>query len=277
MAKFKIGLQLYSVRDDMQKDFEGTIKKVKEMGYDVVEFAGYYGHDADEIKALLEKYDLECVSVHQKYEAFLEDEEAMVEFQRKLGIKYSIIPWMDRSKQADKEVFPQTIKEIKTVAKALSKIGVKMGYHNHEFEFETYNDEFLIDLFRKEFTDDEMFLQVDTCWCKYAGYDPAEYIKKYNGKIPVLHLKDFTADKSVKAAMYALIDETGKETKAPTRDENGFKFKPLGEGQQDFPSIIKSAEEIGVQYLIVEQDGHPDYEPLESVRRSREYLKSLGL
>ena len=62
-----------------------------------------------------------------------------------------------------------------------------------------------------------------------------------------------------------------------TRDENGFKFKPLGEGKQDFPSIIESAKEIGVEYLIVEQDGHPDYEPLESVRRSREYLRTLGL
>ncbi len=277
MAKFKIGLQLYSIRDDMAKDFEGTLKKVKEMGYDVVEFAGYYGHDADEIKALLDKYDLECISVHQKYEPFLEDEEAMIEFQKKLGIKYSIIPWMSRDKQADTEAFPKTIEEIKSVAKALSKIGVKMGYHNHEFEFETKDGEFLLDLFYKEFTPDEMFLQVDTCWCKYAGYEPAEYIKKYNGKIPVLHLKDFTADKTVKAAMYALIDENGNEGKAPSREENGFKFKPLGEGKQDFPPIIKAAEEIGVEYLIVEQDAHPDYEPLESVRRSREYLKTLGL
>ena len=279
MKKFKIGLQLFSVRDDMEKDMDATLKAVAEMGYDCVEFAGYYGHSSDEVKAMLDKYGLEAVSVHQTYEPFLEDGENMVEFLKTIGVKYSAIPWLglEYHKGGEKYAY-DTIKE---VAELLSKNGICMLYHNHDFEFTRVDDKFILDWVYETIPENLLKTEIDTCWVRYAGYDPSEYIRKYSGRAPLVHLKDFVCTKKPVAPVYDLIDGKGNvskmENRASDRDDSGFMFKPVGMGCQDFPAIIKAAEDAGTEYLIVEMDMSPEMPALESVRLSREYLKTLGL
>ena len=279
MKKFKIGLQLFSVRDDMAKDMDATLKAVAEMGYDCVEFAGYYDHSAEEVKAMLDKYGLEAISVHQIYEPFLEDGENMVEYLKTLGVKYSGIPWLglEFHKGGEKYAY-DTIRE---VAEFLNKNGICMLYHNHDFEFTRVEDKFILDWIYETIPENLLKTEIDTCWVRYAGYDPAEYIRKYNGRSPLVHLKDFVCTNKPDAPVYDLIDGKGNvsemENRASDREESGFMFKPVGMGCQDIPAIVKAAEEVGTEYLIVEMDMSPEMPALEAARKSCEYLRSLGL
>lgn len=276
MKKFKIGVQLYSVREDMKQDMDATLKAIKEMGYDYVEFAGYFGKTAEEVKAILDKYELTAISVHQIYESFLQNEKDNVEYLKKLGVKYCAIPWMGMEKQAGTELFEQTVSEITKVATILKENGIQMLYHNHDFEFEKYQDKFLLDWLYDSIPSELLQTEIDTCWVKYSGNDPVEYMKKYKGRADVLHLKDFVCKNFAGGPAYALIDAEGKASEKPSKEENGFEFRPLGQGLQDFESILKAAEEVGIEYLIVEQDAWPTASALESVKQSREYLKTLG-
>lgn len=274
MKKFKIGLQLYSVRDDMKADMRKTLQEVKDMGYDCVEFAGYFGKTAEEIRAMLDEIGLECVSVHQTHGVFIENFEENAKFLKTLGAKYSGIPWMNK----DEIVTEKFISDVKTVGEKLKNEGITLVYHNHEFEFEKTGDQFILDWLYSSVDASLLQTQLDTCWVKYGGQDPVEYLKKYAGRAPIVHLKDFVCDNFASGPVYALIDENGvADNKPKTRDENGFKFMPVGYGMQDFPSIIKAAEEAGADIFIVEQDQSPDRPALESARMSREYLKTLGL
>lgn len=276
MKKFKIGIQLYTLREEMAKDVEATLRAVKEMGYDYVEFAGYYGKTADEMKAILDKYGLEAVSVHQGYDVFLEDEKTNIEYLKTLDVKYCAIPWMDVNKLAGNEIYPQTVADIIKVAKALKDNGIQMLYHNHDFEFNQFEGKFLLDWLYESVPADLLQTEIDTCWVKYSGNDPVAYMRKYQGRADVLHLKDFVAKSFAGGPVYALIGDDGKEKEKPEKEDNGFEFRPVGEGLQDFESILKAAEEIGIEYLIVEQDAWPTATALESAKQSREYLKTLG-
>lgn len=276
MSDFKIGIQLYSLRDDMEKDMEGTLKKVAEMGYDCVEFAGYFGHSAEEIRGWLDKYGLEAVSVHQTYDVFLENEQENIEYLKKLGVSYCVIPWMGIEKHKGSDVYDATIADIKKVAKALKAAGIKMGYHNHDFEYELFEGKPLIDWLYGDIPADLLDAEFDTCWVKYAGFDPCEYIEKYSERVNLVHLKDFTCKKFAGGPAYDLISSDGTSMGNETKEDNGFVLKPLGDGLQDFPSIIESAKKAGASYLIYEQDNSADIAPIEAAKKSREYLKSIG-
>ena len=108
MKKFKIGIQLYGVKHAMAADFEGTLKAIADMGYEYVEFAGYHGKTAEELVAVLDKYGLKCVSVHQGIEFFDENPQEKIDFLKAFGTKYSIIPWYDVKKLAGGEEWPTT-------------------------------------------------------------------------------------------------------------------------------------------------------------------------
>ena len=169
MKKLKVGLQLYSVRGDMEKDMEQTLKKVKEIGHDYVEFAGYFGKSAEEVRALLDKYQLECISVHQTYQVFLDNEKDNIDYLKTIGAKYCAVPWMGREKHAGHGQFEKTVEGFLQVGKALSASGIRLLYHNHEFEFEKYEGKYLLDWLYESVPADILETELDTCWVKYAG------------------------------------------------------------------------------------------------------------
>lgn len=275
MKKFKVGIQLYSIREAMKKDMDAALKAVKEMGYDYVEFAGYFDKSAEEIKAILDKYGLEAISVHQTIDLFEKDGKKAVDYLKTLGVKYCAFPHFNIDEFYNN--WDETIERFKNVSKLLREGGIQLMYHNHDSEFQKINGEYILDKLYSSIPNDMLMPQFDTCWIHYAGENPAEYIQKYNGKIEVLHLKDFVCEKLGGGPVYALIDESGKEIKKSSREENGFKYVPVGSGIQDFPAILKAAEAAGVAYVIVEQDASVDRDPLDAAKMSREYLKTLDL
>ena len=137
MKDLKVGIQLYSLRDELAKDMDSTLKRVKEMGYDYVEFAGFYDKSADEIKALLDKHGLTAVSMHQSLDPYF-SENAMdfIKFVNTLGIKYSAVPWMDSAVFHDEARYAEFVDKMRKAQKLLSENGIALCYHNHDFEFE---------------------------------------------------------------------------------------------------------------------------------------------
>lgn len=276
MKDFKIALQLYGIRDEMEKDMDATLKAVKEMGYDYVEFAGYFGRSADEVKQLLDKHGLECISVHQAIGLFEEEGQKAIDFLKTIGAKYCAIPWYDVNELKGTDKWSDTVALFTKVGKSLKENGIQMLYHNHDFEFNKYEDKFLLDWLFEEIPSDYLQPQVDTCWVHYAGYNPAEYLVKYSGRISVIHLKDFVCKNLGSGPVYGLIDEAGNEKKS-SREDNGFEYRPLGLGIQNIPEILKAAEKAGATYLVVEQDESVDRPTMEAAKISRDYLKTLGL
>ena len=275
MKKFKVGIQLYGVRNSLQEDFEGTIKAISEMGYEYVEFAGYYNKSAEEIKEVLDKYALKCISVHQTIDFFDEDPEDKCAFLKAFGVKYNVIPWYDKEKLVGGQM-TETLEKFKAAAELLNKNGMMLGYHNHDFEFVRDNGKYVHDRIFESIDADMIVPELDTCWVRYAGLDPVDYIRKYKGRVEIVHLKDFVCKNFAGGPVYDLIDGEGKDGagKPASREENGFKFRPLGEGIQDFDAILSACEECGTELVIVEQDQSYDISELEAARISREFLRN---
>ena len=272
MKRFPIAIQLYSVRDEAKSNLYGTLKKIKAMGYDGVEFAGIYGHTAEEVREMCADIGLNPISAHVAYLDMIENPEEVLGKYAKIGCKYVAVPYLNEEYRPGTEQFPEVVENIKKLGAVANRLGLKLLYHNHDFEFMKLNGKYALDMLYEEIGADLLQTELDTCWVNVGGEDPASYLLKYSGRAPVLHLKDFEGEKS--EDMYELI---GIEKTAPKRPTN-FAFRPVGYGRQDFPSIIKAAEQAGVSWLVVEQDkSTPENTPLECAKMSRDYLKTLGL
>lgn len=272
MWKDKIGLQLYSVREQLEADFYGTLKAVKEMGYSAVEFAGLYGNDPLEVKKMCEELGLVALSAHVPFVDLIADPEGMVDTYKKIGCSYVVVPYLTEEYRPGAEKFQEVIDGIKVIGAAAAKQGMVLQYHNHDFEFVKLDGKYALDILYAEVGPELLQTQIDTCWVNVGGENPAEYVTKYAGRIPTVHLKDFAGSKSEK--MYALI---GIDDSTEQKEEkNTFEFRPVGKGVQDFPSIIKASIDGGAQWFIVEQD-QPSLglSPLECAKASVEYLKSI--
>ena len=266
----KIGVQVYSVRDDAQADLRTTLEKIKEMGYDGVEFAGRYGNSSADIKAMCEEIGLEPISAHVPYTELLEDTEGTIAKYAEIGCKYIAVPYLTEEYRPGTENFPDVIKNVKMIGEVAKKFGMQLLYHNHDFEFIKLDGKYALDILYEEVPADILQTELDTCWVNVGGEDPSKYILKYSGRTPVVHLKDFYGEKS--ESMYELIGIESSSRKAVSK----FEYRPVGYGVQDFPSIIKASEESGAHWLIVEQDAPSmGLTPMESIAKSREYLKTI--
>ena len=274
MKKFSVGIQLYGVRKSMAEDFEGTLKAIAEMGYEYVEFAGYYNKSAEEIKSILDKYGLKCISVHQSVDFYDNDPDAAAEFLKSFGVKYSVIPWFEKDKLAGSEEWTASRDKFIKAAKILKAHGMKLGYHNHDFEFEKFDGKYLHDYIFDEIDSDLIDPELDTCWVHYAGINPADKIREFADRVEIVHLKDFDCKELGGGPAYDLIDSNGVGLKKKTREDNGFVFRPLGMGRQNFHEILTACEEAGTKLVIVEQDQTYATPELEAARISREYLKN---
>ena len=274
MKKFNVGIQLYGVRNSMKADFEGTIKAIAEMGYEYVEFAGYYDKSAEEIKSILDKYNLKCISVHQGLDFFDDEPEKKCDFLKTFGVKYSVIPWYEKEKLAGNEEWENTKERFIRAAELFKKNGLMLGYHNHDFEFTKADGKYLHDYIFEAIDEDKIVPELDTCWVRYAGLQPTDLIRKYKGRVEIVHLKDFVCKEFASGPVYDLIDGEGKDSGKPkSREENEFFFRPLGKGMQDFAAILAACEECGTETVIVEQDQSYELSELEAARISREYLR----
>ena len=278
--KLPVGVQLYSVRTDMEKDFYGTLKKVREMGYAGVEFYGeYYGNSVVQVKQWCTELGLIPFSNHVPFQEMIDNIDKVIEENTVLGVQYIVFPYMDEASRPgiDPVQFAQTVAKLGEIGAKVREAGFQLLYHNHDFEFVKMADGNLgYDLIFSSNDRKNLQNEIDVCWADYAGQDPAGYLRKYSGNIPVVHLKDYKLEGHLSAAPYALI---GISTDNSMKDEGGsFEYRPLGMGQVDIPAVIQAAIEGGSQWLCVEQDEPSvDMDRLQNIEKSVEYLRSLDL
>ena len=271
--EFPIGLQLYSVRGDMEQDFKGTLQKVKDMGYDGVEFAGLFGNSPEQVKAWCQEIGLNPISAHVPLADMLADIDKVIADYKAIGCEYIVVPYVTEERRPGGELFLQMVEEIRSIGEKCKEAGLTLLYHNHDFEFKTLESgEYGLDYLYANVPADLLQTELDECWVKYSGVDPVEYLKKYTGRAPVVHLKDYYKEGEMEGDPYALIGlNEGEEKKSAA-----FEFRPLGCGVQDIPAIIKAAVKAQSKWLIVEQDQPSlDKSPMECVAMSMEYIKKL--
>lgn len=239
-----VGLQLYSIGGDMAKSVNDSLKRVSELGYTQVEFAGYFGIPAAEMKKMLDGYGLKAVSSHTNV---FGDISAEIEYLNVLGAKDIVCPGgipfdTEEGVKAAAENFNKIAEKVKAG-------GLKLGYHNHFHEFKRSDKgEWLLDVFYR-YTDPQLVnMQLDVCWATVGGADPIEYLKKNINRISTVHAKEVL-------------------TVSP------YEGTAIGEGIVDFKGIYNLLGEDAI--FIVEQEGLPHMETWEGLRRSAEYLKKL--
>jgi sugar phosphate isomerase/epimerase len=191
--KIPIGLQLYSIRHECEKDLAGSLAKVAEMGYDGVEFAGYYGHDAKEIKSLLKKTGLRCCGSHTGWAAVQPGAlEATVAYNEAIGNKYIIVPGLPPERQASRAAWLQTAASFNDLAAKLAPNSMLTGYHNHFVEFTPLDGELPWDTLFSN-TGPNVVMQLDTGNARHGGADPATFLMRYPGRAITVHLKAYSA------------------------------------------------------------------------------------
>ena len=268
---FPIAVQVYSVRNDANKNLFDTLKKIKAMGYDGVEFAGLYGHTPEEVKSMCDDIGLVPISAHVPYLDMIADPEGVLGMYATIGCKYVAIPYLTPEYRPGTENFPEVIKNATMLGEVAKKLGMQLLYHNHDFEFTRIGGKYALDMLYEGVSAENLQTELDTCWVNVGGEVPADYLRKYSGRSPVLHLKDFVGEKSEN--MSELI---GIDSKAPARPA-GFELRPLGKGVQDFPAILDAAKEAGTKWLVIEQDNPSlDMTPMQSIKVGLDYLKTIN-
>ena len=275
---FSVALQVYSVRDYAEKNLRDTLQKVKEIGYDGVEFAGLYGNEPAEVKRMVEEIGLIPISAHVPLDEMLGAPDKVIGGYAQIGCRYIAVPYLNEERRPGTDGFEKTIKDIEMLASVAKEHGMQMLYHNHDFEFKKINGEYGLDVLYQSVPSDLLQTEIDTCWVNVAGEDPAEYVRKYSGRAPVVHLKDFVmSGKKKPEQMYELIG-IQSEKKEEVEEEEVFGFRPVGYGVQNFPAILTASEEAGAEWVIVEQDKPAlGKTSMECADMSRKYLKGLGV
>ncbi|MGQ9731549.1 MAG: sugar phosphate isomerase/epimerase family protein [Candidatus Zipacnadales bacterium] len=252
MHKIPVALQLYTVRDMTEKDFSGTVKQVAEIGYAGVEIAGHTGGMSPaELKTFLEDLGLGLAGSHIGLDQLENNLAQVIEDNLTLGNPWVVCPWMPEERRQTAEGWRTVAAELSEIGAKLKGAGLQLCYHNHSFEFQRFNGETGFDIFYAAADPECVKAQIDTYWVQHGGEDPAATIRRFAGRVPLVHLKDMTPGDN------------------PT-------FTEVGNGILDFPAIFEASEAAGVQWYSVEQDicAGPS---LESARQSLENLKRWGV
>lgn len=249
MARIPIALQLYSIRADCARDLPGTLEAVAKMGYEGVEFAGYYGYDAPALRKMLDDLGLKCAGTHVQLSTLLGDElERSIEFHKILGNTFLIVPGLPEERRNSRAAWLETAAIMNDISDRVRAQGMWTGYHNHHIEFQPMDGELPWDTFFSN-TKQDVIMQFDVGNALHGGGEAPPFLQRYPGRAITVHVKEYSAtnDKAV-----------------------------LGEGDVDWPTIFNLCETIGnTQWYIVEQESYA-YPPLECVDVCLKNLKAMG-
>ena len=245
--KLNIGLQLYTLRDEISLGYDEILKRVADIGYTCVEMTYDPAH-GEEVGKLLQKYSLKATSAHIGINEIENDLDTVTNFLDNIGAKTAVIPWIGGELIDTEEKTIETAKRIDAAAKKLAALGYGVGFHNHTLEFERkFNGKTIIDIFFEEAP--SLKFQVDAGWAYAGGADVNAVLNKLGNRLASIHIKD--------------VDEN----KTPTE---------IGSGKVDMKSVIEIAAKYGVEYGIVEQDSCVNYPAFESVKISYDYIKTIN-
>ena len=256
----KVGVQLYTVRDLMKDDFEGTVAKVAAIGYKEVEFAGYFGRTPQQVRALLDQNGLKAPSTHVQYDELDAKFPSVIDASKTIGLDYIICPWIPEELRKSPDIWKQASEKFNRCGEQAKKAGMQFGYHNHWFEFLKTDGKMPYDELLTLCHKDLVKMELDLCWITAAGADPLTYFNKYPGRFPLVHVKDLKTLPKVTTG--------GAQNYGDTVD-----LTEVGSGVINWKKIFAQSDKAGIKHYIVEHD-HPK-QPLDSIKGSYEYLAKL--
>jgi sugar phosphate isomerase/epimerase len=256
----KVGVQLYTVRDLMKDDFDGTIAKVAQIGYKEVEFAGYFGRTGQQVRAACDKNGLAAISTHVQYDELDDKFPAVVETSKAIGLEYIVCPWIPEELRKSPDIWKQAAAKFNHCGELSKKAGMQFAYHNHWFEFLPVDGKLPYDQLLKECDGNLVKMEMDLCWITAAGGDPLKYFNLYPGRFPLVHVKDLKTLPKITAG--------GAQNYGDTVD-----LTEVGSGIIDWKRIFAQSEKAGIKHYIVEHD-HPK-QPFDSIAKSYDYLNKL--
>src|SRR5437899_1902162 len=185
----KVGIQLYTVRDQMKADFEGTLAHIAEVGDKEVEFAGYFDHSAADVKAILTRHGLAAPSTHV---AFENDEKwkAALDMAKTIGHEYIVMPWIPQERRKTLDDWKNFAQVFNHAAQMAHDAGIQFAYHNHDFEFPKMDGQVPYDVLLQNTDPKLVQLEIDLYWITKAGQDPLAYFSRWPGRVPLVHVKD---------------------------------------------------------------------------------------
>jgi sugar phosphate isomerase/epimerase len=256
----RVGLQLYTVRDLMKADFDGTIAKVAAIGYKEVEFAGYFGRTGQQVRAACDKNGLEPISTHVQYDELDDKFPSVIETSKTIGLKYIVCPWIPEDLRKSPDIWKQAAAKFNHCGEQSKKAGLQFAYHNHWFEFLPVDGRLPYDALLKECDGNLVKMEMDLCWITAAGGDPLKYFNLYPGRFPLVHVKDLKK--------LPVITAGGSQNFGDTVD-----LTSVGSGIIDWKRIFAQSEKAGIKHYIVEHD-KPEV-PFDSITKSYEYLNKV--
>jgi sugar phosphate isomerase/epimerase len=256
----RLGLQLYTVRTEMAKDFSGTLAQVAAAGYQEVEFAGYFDQDPKKVRAVLERHKLTAPSAHVDYPTVQSKLDQAIEAAHAIGHKFLVNPWIDEEMRKQPDIWQRVAATFNKAGETCKNAGIQFAYHNHHFEFVPVNGVMPFDLLLKECDAHLVKMELDLCWITVAQKDPLTYFQRYPGRFPLVHVK------GVKKV---------PEGQAPVPFDQAIpNITDVGTNDViDWKRIFAKSSEAGIQHYFVEHDQPPS--PFDSVRTSAAYLHQL--
>lgn len=250
-----IALQLYTLREPAKDDLAGTLKKVREMGWEYVQWSGMPNLEAQQIRDALDAAGLKAVSSHIGIEGFETDFENQVAFWKTVGNTDVAPGGMMGDCKDSLEAWKRGAARLDAVGAKLREVGMRLSYHNHDWELKTFegDERSKLDILMAETTPGNLCAELDLAWVKAGGADPAETMLKFKGRCPMIHAKDLTEGKSLLTRR--------------------VRFTPLGQGILDWPGIFEAGRQAGVEWYIYEQDNTDDKDIFQCAKESYDFLK----
>lgn len=259
VSKGRIGLQLYSLRNQFAKDVPGTLDEVKSWGVKNVELAGTYGLTTEQFKTQLDVRGLKAVSAHYSFDQFRTNLDDIIHNAKILRIKYVGCAWIPHGGDFDEKTCRDAIEVFNHAGEILAKHGLTFFSHTHGYEFQPYKDGTLFDLLMAETNPKFVTYQMDIFWVVHAGQDPVKLLEKYGKRWQLMHLK-------------------GMKESTPTGLLTGHSDvtndMPVGQGKIPFPPLLRAAKKAGAKWYIIE-DESPTSE--QQIPQSLKYLETLKL
>ncbi len=250
-TKKLIGIQLWTLRDALHDDLSGSLKKLAKIGYNTLEAAGYrnkkfYDKAPEEFKKLADDLGMQLIASHSTIND--NNVEQTYSDALKAGIKYVVVPWLPESRRKSLDNYKETAENLNRFGEKANEMGLKLGYHNHGFEFTKIDGELPYDILLKQTEPEHVVFEMDIQWVMYGKQDPVNYINTHPGRFALWHVKDM--------------------------NKNNRKLSEIiGKGSIDFTGIYKLAGKAGLQYQFVEHAVSDD-KPFEDVAFSYNYIKN---
>ena len=244
----RIGLQLYTVRREMQRDFDATLARVAEIGYKEVEFVGYFGRTPQQAKAVLDRVGLIAPAAHQPFEALEGEWARTLEAAHTIGHQYVLAAWIPEERRRTLDDWRRVADVFNRAGEAAKRAGLTFGFHNHSYEFVRVGDRLPYDVLIEACDPRYVVFEMDLFWIAKGGGDPLAYFARYPGRFPLVHVKDMDS-----TPQQGMVD--------------------VGQGIIGWRRIFAQRAQAGIRHAFVEHDQPRD--PFASIRASYDYLSRL--